>query len=224
MSYIIIRIRSSLWLILITVCSTIQAEGFSVNPLYLESYPCLVKINDTEYEWGTLDSGLCIGVEGFSAFSPMNVSSLHKKILWQDSTVFPQRPFSNCLGYRGQLEQLFKAGQSDCLCSGTKQNGFFELGVERKLPGGHFVCKTRGQAYHNYMIAEPNVFEIADSSVQDLPRSLGYLKAGFGIFTVLFSVSFLCEKRFGLTLVDITAILTHTLVFYLRFREFPKMG
>lgn len=212
------RIHLSLWLILISACNTCQAENdFSLNPMSLQSNPCLVSVSKIEYEWGTMDSGLCRGVTNLSVFQPIDNYDIQEKILWSNSISNPKHLASHCLQYRGHFNQLLETGESGCLCSGQQQNGLYDIGFEEQTRNGSRVCTTRNQSFDEYLVAKPNTFRIPEGArASDTPSTLGYIVYG-SLF--VFATIATCDIYCGVNLVNWTVGGVLTLMMVIRYRD-----
>ena len=218
MPCVIKRKYLSLWLVLIVGSGICQADsGLSLNPLSLESHPCLVSVSKTEYEWGTMDSDLCRGIDSVSAFTSIDNYDIQKKILWSNGIANPERPPSQCLRYRGHFNRFLETGESDCLCSGLQANGLYDIGVEQKGRNGTLICTTRNQSFSEYLVARPNSTKISEEiQVPESSNTLGYVLYG-SIGLILVAAT--CDIFYGINLINWSVSLVLALFIVIRYQD-----
>ena len=169
-----------------SLCNFCRAESqHHLEPLSLSGIPCLVTISDTEYEWGSLEAGMCQGARHQSLPFPFPIRhfDIQKQILWPHFSVKDRLSAVPCIRDRGHFDKFPETGISDCLCAARQEDGLFVIGIEQKTDDIQ-SCMTQDLSYSDYVIAIRH-----SSSILPEPESANILEhtmfAGFLVLTVI---------------------------------------
>ena len=186
-----------IWFAVIALGTVCRAESqYQIETLPLSGIPCLINLNNTEYEWGVLDAGKCQGVRRQSGFFSIAQYRIRNQILWSGHRTNTRHSAAECIRYRGHFNKLPESGLSGCLCSVMGQNGLYTIGEEQQASNGMRSCMTREQSYSGYFIARQLSPGIVPEPEPGFTSTLGYIFcAGFGGLSILATCDIWCNIK-----------------------------